>query len=218
MAELPSDVIALGELALAFGRVHRITYHPDGTRPESDTDHTVMLSLIACGLAARLGLDVGEVAQLALIHDLVEVYAGDTATLRQPSAQDTEAKREREHASFDRIRLRFGQAFPWLVEALQRYERQESREARFVRGLDKCVVKITHLLNGCVTVRGQGMTPAELRQRYAHQRTVEMAYAADLPLVLELHAALADTEVDIYEQICARDPVAAGVAREEADR
>lgn len=205
-AELPGDVIALGELALAFGRVPRITYHPDGTTPESDTDHTVMLSLIACSLAGRLGLDVGEVAQLALIHDLVEVYAGDTATLRQPSAQDTAAKRRREHESFERIRARFGQAFPWLVEALQRYERQDSREARFVRGLDKCIVKITHLLNGCVTVRAQGMTPAELRRRYAHQRSVEMVYAADLPLVLELHAALADAEVDLYQQSCAPRP------------
>jgi hypothetical protein len=98
------------------------------------------------------------------------------------------------------------------VQALQRYERQETAEARFVRGLDKCVVKITHLLNGCVSVRAQGMTPQDLQRRYTYQREVEMAYAADLPLVLELHAALAAAEVDLYQQLCARAPSAAGPA------
>jgi len=79
----PADVVRLGQLALAFGRVNRITRHEDGTTPESDTDHTVMLGLIACALAERWypHLDRGLVAQYALVHDLVEVYAGDTPTL-----------------------------------------------------------------------------------------------------------------------------------------
>jgi hypothetical protein len=56
-------------------------------QPESDTDHTVMLALIACALAPIVDarLDVGLVAQYALVHDLVEAYAGT----RTPCAPST---------------------------------------------------------------------------------------------------------------------------------
>ena len=78
--ETADAVIALGRLALRFGRVDRITYHDDGVTAESDTDHTVMLGLIACAFAAAHlpDLDVGLIAEFAPVHDLVEVYAGDT--------------------------------------------------------------------------------------------------------------------------------------------
>lgn len=62
-------VVELGRLALQFGRVNRITYHPDGHRPETDTDHTVMLGLIACAFAASHmpDLDRGVIAAYALV-------------------------------------------------------------------------------------------------------------------------------------------------------
>jgi hypothetical protein len=38
-------ILELGKLALLFGRTDRTTYHDDQETAESDTDHTVMLSL-----------------------------------------------------------------------------------------------------------------------------------------------------------------------------
>lgn len=70
----------LARISLAFGRVERLTRHEDGIRPETDTDHTVMLGLVACELAPT-SLDRAAVAAYALVHDLLEVYAGDTQTL-----------------------------------------------------------------------------------------------------------------------------------------
>lgn len=85
-ADLAEAVIDLGRLALAFGRIDRTAcYHPEGDMRESDTDHTVMLGWIAPALAAGLYpgvLDPGLVASYALVHDAVEVFAGDTPTLR----------------------------------------------------------------------------------------------------------------------------------------
>ncbi len=46
-------VVDLGRMALAFGRIDRITFYEDGGTPESDSDHTVMLGLVACAFAAR---------------------------------------------------------------------------------------------------------------------------------------------------------------------
>ena len=44
-------LVDIGRLILAFAKVNRVTLHEDGKRPESDTDHTVMVSVCACALA-----------------------------------------------------------------------------------------------------------------------------------------------------------------------
>src|SRR5689334_19330112 len=160
---LADAMVDLGRLALAFGRIDRTAvYHPDGVTPESDSDHTVMLGWLACALAARYfpRLDVGLVAQFALVHDAPEVYAGDTPTLRIDAAGRA-AKAAREHAAVGRLRAEFADRLPWFVDMITAYEAQVLPEARFVRGLDKVLPKIVHLLDGCTGLREQGMDRAE---------------------------------------------------------
>jgi 5'-deoxynucleotidase YfbR-like HD superfamily hydrolase len=159
----PEAVIDLGRLTLAFRRVDRITYHENGTTPESDTDHTVMLGLVACAFAARHipDLDLGKVAQYALVHDLVEAYAGDTPTLRITAVEQA-SKRRRERAALERIERQFGGRLPWVPATIRDYERRADPEARYVKALDKLLPKITHLLNGGVTFQRQAMDPGEL--------------------------------------------------------
>lgn len=198
MSPTADAVIALGQLALDFGRVNRITYHQDGATPESDTDHTVMLGLVACALAHGTDLDVGLVAQYALVHDLVEVYAGDTATLRALSGDAKADKKAREQAAYCRIFNEFDRAFPWLADTIANYEHQEDREARFVRALDKLLPKITHLGNGCATLHEQGMAFDQLTARYDLQEQELMAYAAEFPIIFELRADLVGRVLAIY--------------------
>jgi putative hydrolase of HD superfamily len=138
--------LAFARLALAFGRVRRATAHEDGTTPETDTDHTVMLGLLACDIARAMGLDVGLVAQMALVHDVAEVYAGDAQTLVIDAAGRA-AKALREAAAEARLRREFG-ASSWLCATLTAYEAQATPEARFVRVLDKLLPKLTAILNG----------------------------------------------------------------------
>jgi putative hydrolases of HD superfamily len=185
-------VVRLGALALAFGRVNRITFHPDGETPESDTDHTVMLGLLACALAQKWfpGLNVGRVAQYALVHDLVEVYAGDTNTLRALDPAAKADKHARETAAAMRLNIEFRDALPWLSWTLLTYEDLATPEARFVKMLDKLMPKITHLLNGAVTIRQQGVSRAELVARYEAQGRELERYADEFPEVEELRRAL----------------------------
>lgn len=197
-------VIALGGLSLDFGRVDRMTYHQDGITPESDTDHTVMLGLTACALAGQHfpDLNVGLVAQYALVHDLVEVHAGDTPTLRMPTADAKAAKQQREHAAYQRIEKEFVKTLPWLPILIGSYEAKATPEARFVKALDKLLPKITHLLNGAVTIRRQGMSIAELAERYEQQIGEMEAYAADFPELFELRAVLVER---VLEQLAEPD-------------
>jgi len=155
-------LIQLGRLSLQFSRVNRITLHEDGERLESDTDHTFMLTLIACAIASEhpeLGLDVGLVAQLCQVHDLVEVYAGDTPTLNI-TAEERVIKAMREAEALQQL-LREFHHVPWLWGMLRRYEEQNCLESHFVRYVDKLMPKITHLLNDGAALAPQGVTTAK---------------------------------------------------------
>ena len=97
--ELAGAAMQLAFRALEFGEIPRTAcQHPDG-RPETDATHTVMLTWLAPALADLLypELDPELVAAFAAVHDAVEVYAGDTPTLRITPA-GREAKKAREAA------------------------------------------------------------------------------------------------------------------------
>jgi 5'-deoxynucleotidase YfbR-like HD superfamily hydrolase len=187
-------MINVGRLALDFGRVDRITYHPDGQTPESDTDHTVMLGLVACAIAVRHFplLNVGLIAQYALVHDLVETYAGDTPTLQMLTAVAKAEKQAREHAAFERIIIEFGTTLPWLPLTIGEYEAKALPEARFVKALDKLLPKVTHMLNGAVTIQKQGMSRADLAARLGAEVGEIKTYADDFPELFDVYAVLAE--------------------------
>lgn len=144
-------MLTIASLVLDFGKVNRATFHQDGVTPESDTTHTVMLGLIAIDIAAKhpdLRLDVGLVAQLVYVHDLVEAKCGDTNSF----AISNEARADKER----REAIALGQLkaelrdHPYLLHLLTMYEEQACPEARFICYLDKVMPKLTHALNGGV--------------------------------------------------------------------
>lgn len=159
-----AKALVLSRIALAFGRVERVTKHEDGVRPETDTDHTVMLGLIACELAPS-NLNRATIASFALVHDLVEVYAGDTPTLLLP-AQEAAAKAAREESAKKRLIADLGEG-SWIASLLEIYEQQQVPEARFVRLLDKVLPKLTHAFNECAAARA---ITDEAGFLYAHRR------------------------------------------------
>jgi 5'-deoxynucleotidase YfbR-like HD superfamily hydrolase len=197
-AHLVDQVVELGRLSMQFGEVPRITFHPDGRTRETDTTHTVMLALIAPALAGLAGVDPGLVAQFCIVHDFgAEVHAGDTGTLRQLTPAEQAAKKAREAASIARVDAAFRDTLPWLTDMIAAYERQDTPEARYVKAVDKAIVKITHLCNQGATVRAQGMTVDDVEARYAAQRLELLGYAGDFPIVLDLHAELVARELSM---------------------
>jgi putative hydrolases of HD superfamily len=191
-AGLYEPIKKLAELALRFSKVDRATRLLDGT-PESDTDHTVMLGWIAPALAARCSdsLDVGLVAQFALVHDAPEVLAGDVPTLAI-SGTDRAVKEMREKRAAEALAVMFGATLPWLPEMVLRYEQREEPEARFVWALDKLIVKITNLFAGCRDITVQGVDAPRWAEMVAEQRPKLEKYAGDFPGLL-----------GVYDRLCA---------------
>jgi putative hydrolase of HD superfamily len=164
-----TNAIEMCQIILRFGQVMRITEDSNG-RKESDTTHSVMLALIAGELSVKetVQLDREAVISLALIHDLAEVYAGDTPTLRELTSAEKAFKDRKEADSIDLLKRELA-AFPWVIGLLERYERQLCPESRFVRCVDKIMPKLTHIENGCKVPQRFGMTHKELVERHQQQ-------------------------------------------------
>jgi putative hydrolases of HD superfamily len=183
----------VASLALRFGEIERTAcQHPDG-RPETDSTHTVMLAWLAPALAALLlypdVLDPFEVAADAGIHDAVEVFAGDTPTLRITPGERA-AKRAREADAVRQWEDALGASLPWLPMMIARYERRETPSARFVWAVDKCLPALVHASNGARDLAEYGVTADEQDERRRHHRAEMSEYAAEFPLLLDLRDVL----------------------------
>jgi putative hydrolase of HD superfamily len=183
------QLLGIVDLTLKLGRVNRATLHPDGERWESDTDHTVMLGLVACTIAEELypTLDLGFIMCLSTVHDLAEAHCGDTNTLGI-SADDRAAKAEREVAAVQQIESDLGR-MSFVASMLRVYESQKTPEARFVRLVDKLLPKYTHLLNGGAGFRKMGKSPEDIEAAHAEQlAALEAKYNDEFPEMISIIA------------------------------
>jgi 5'-deoxynucleotidase YfbR-like HD superfamily hydrolase len=189
MTENAEGLKEIGKLIFAFAKVNRVTRHEDGVTLESDTDHTVMLSVSACALGKKLypdTLDLGIVAQFAIVHDLVEAYAMDTDSfgITEIGKQKKDA---REHEAFVRIEKEFKDIYPWIPEMIAQYEMLDTREARFVKTVDKLMSKITHILNNGAYFKSKGMDSETMWNNYQTMvKSAEEKYAKEFPELIEL--------------------------------
>lgn len=202
IANLADGVLDLAQLSLIFGRTNRAPFHEDGLTPESDTDHTVMLSLTACALAHKYfpHLDIGLVAQFALVHDLVEAYAGDTPTLGI-SPEGRQSKELREQHALEQIHRKFDHSFSIIPELIERYETRQDAEARFVKAVDNVLPKAVWLLgkSGAVTAKSLGLSRAKVVELHQQELRNLDDPINEFPLIAQLRAELASRPLDIED-------------------
>lgn len=116
--------------------IFRQTYLADGERKENDAEHSWHLALMAVLLQEHMEdkADLTKVMIMVLIHDLVEIDAGDTYAYDEKGAQ---TKREREVKAADRI---FGllpeDQGQYFRELWEEFEAYETPEAKFAHLLD----------------------------------------------------------------------------------
>jgi 5'-deoxynucleotidase YfbR-like HD superfamily hydrolase len=196
-------LIDIGKLVLTFAKINRVTLHEDGKRKESDTDHTVMLSVSACSLAQKLypNLDLGKVAQFSIVHDLVEAYAGDTNTFNISESERKE-KENREELAYERIKSEFKHVYPWISDTIEDYESLVTDEAQFVKMVDKVMTKLTHRINQGAYLRNENVSKEETLRHYGNQtKILEDKYGVKFPEVIEILKQLTDDIIkDTYDK------------------
>ncbi len=121
----------------------------DGSRRENTAEHSWHLALFALVLHehANEPIDLGKVLAMVLLHDLVEIDAGDTFAYDDAGHED---KAEREQAAADRLYgLLPGDQGPRLRAIWDEFELGESPEARFALALDRLQpVLLNHAAGG----------------------------------------------------------------------
>ena len=116
--------------------IFRQTYLADGKRKENDAEHSWHIALMAFVLKeyVKEPIDVMKVMLMVLIHDLVEIDAGDTYAYDSVGAVD---KREREEKAADRI---FGllpkDQRSYFRELWEEFEAYETADAKYAHLLD----------------------------------------------------------------------------------
>lgn len=117
--------------------IGRQTYLSSGERKENDAEHSWHLALMCALLAehANSEIDVLRTMTMVLIHDIVEIDAGDTYAY---DAQGNASKREREERAAERIfHLLPDDQASYLRELWEEFEEGETAEAKFALTLDK---------------------------------------------------------------------------------
>lgn len=117
--------------------IFRQTYLADANRKENDAEHCWHMAVMAMLLSeyANEEIDVLHTMSLALIHDLVEIYAGDTYAYDAVGNAD---KREREVAAADKLFALLPDDQRDKMRALwDEYEEMETAESKFANTLDK---------------------------------------------------------------------------------
>ena len=163
--------------------INRQTYLSDGKRKENDAEHSWHLALMAVLLSEHADeeVDLLKVITMVLIHDLVEIDAGDTYAYDEAGKQ---TQRIREEKAADRIFAMLpkdqGKKFRALWEEFDAYE---TPEAKFAHVCDNVQPLMLNHATGGKSWRERGIRRSQVEKRNSRvgesSRTMK-AYVEDI--------------------------------------
>ena len=150
--------------------VLRRGYLADGSRYENTAEHSWTLALMALVLAEHAAepVDVATVVRMVVIHDIVEVDAGDTYVYDDAGRA---AAQERERLAADRLFWLLPPDQSTEMRALwDEFEAGTTPESRFARSLDRFAGFLLNHASGGRSWRENGITASRVHDR---NRTID---------------------------------------------
>lgn len=147
MLQVSQEILFLKELDL-LKDINRISSITSGTRRENSAEHSWHVSMmpLVFGKYAKPGIDLSKVTSMLLIHDIVEIDAGDIYafdTAAREAAYETElAAAKRIFGMLDDER---GQN---LLNLWLEFEANETPEAQFAKILDLTIPTVVNYYSG----------------------------------------------------------------------
>jgi putative hydrolases of HD superfamily len=139
----------------------------DGSRSESSAEHSWHLALMATVLAGEHapGVDLSRILTMLVIHDLVEVEAGDVPIYDEQRRLDIVAvEQSAAVAMFGRLPQPQGQR---LLELWHEFEAAETDDARFARAIDRLQPLLLHWASDGAAWAARRVTVAQERRLMA---------------------------------------------------
>ena len=147
--------------------VLRQTLLADVSRRESDAEHSWHLAMYAMLLSeyAPEPVDISRVVRMVLVHDLIEIYAGDTFCYDKEGNRD---KAAREAAAADRLYALLPADQAGEYRALwEEFDRMDTPDSRFAAALDRIQPIINNYLTKGHTWKLGHVTSAQVYERMA---------------------------------------------------
>jgi putative hydrolase of HD superfamily len=119
--------------------IFRRTRLMDNSRQENDAEHAWHLAMLAMVLAEHAndrGVDIHKVIRMVLVHDIVEIDAGDILIYDtdERKAEKEDKENRAAHRIFNMLPADQAERFRGLW---QEFEKRETTEARFAAALDR---------------------------------------------------------------------------------
>jgi putative hydrolase of HD superfamily len=149
-------------------QIFRQSFLMDGSRQENDAEHSWHFAMIALILAehAKEPIDVSRVLRMALIHDIVEVDAGDSFVYDEAAMA---TKPARELAAAERIFNLLPSDQASEIRALwDEFEAGETPEAHYANAIDRFCGLLCNYQSGGGGWKRHKITASQIRARNQH--------------------------------------------------
>lgn len=167
--------------------IFRQTYLADANRKENDAEHSWHIALMAILLKEHMKeeVDVLKVMTMVLIHDLVEIDAGDTYAYDDAGAA---TKREREVKAADRI---FGllpeDQRTYFRELWEEFEDYESADAKYAHLLDNFQPLLLNDASGGRSWAEHGVKKSQIYKRNERMPETSEPVWKEIQKIVEKH-------------------------------
>lgn len=180
------------DLTLKFRDIYRKIKIKGKVSTENDAEHSYQLAMFCWYIATvdQLPLDINKILKYALVHDFVEVYAGDTHAFPN-NAQILADKESREEEARRKLLMEFPE-FSDFHDAILEYEYKNTEESRFVYAADKIIAEMNIYMEGNTINIEEGLTVEKIRrckdQKIAISPHIEKYWQEFIPLMKNLES------------------------------
>ncbi|HPF56913.1 MAG TPA: HD domain-containing protein, partial [Clostridiales bacterium] len=152
--------------------VFRQTILIDRSRREDDASHSWHFAVMAMLLFEHCkdqSVDINRVIKMALVHDLIEIYAGDTFAYDAAGNAD---KLQREQKSADKLFALLPKDQGEEIRALWgEFDAEQTPDAKYACAIDRLQPFINNIMTEGHTWKRHGVTTAQVYQRMEPIRT-----------------------------------------------
>ena len=177
MQNLPEQLAFILELDRLKGVYRQTTVKADNNRQENSAEHSWHIALMANVLSeyTEEPVDVNRAVMMLLIHDIVEIDAGDTFAFA--AQQELDGQEDKEIEAANRL---FGllptAQFEQMKALWLEFEQAQTADARFAKGMDRILPLLQNMANGGGSWVRHGVTKSQVlkRNEYLQQVTPKL--------------------------------------------
>ena len=117
--------------------IGRQTYLADGSRKENDAEHSWHIAAMAMLFEeyAKEPVNVSRAVEMCIVHDLIEIYAGDTFAYDVKANED---KADREKKAADKLFSQLPQEQGKMIRSLwEEFDAMETPDAKYASCMDR---------------------------------------------------------------------------------